>query len=151
MPQAMQQIKADEVLGEVFGALGYRDGRRFFEMGEDDPRVMGMMQQIQQLQQQLESNMAEAQAKMHIEQQKLDLEREKFQVKTQIDRELKIAELAQKEGLTIAQLQQKMEEIDRKSILEAQKMASQRDIEGVKAMNHQNELAFKARTGRQGI
>jgi DNA-binding helix-hairpin-helix protein with protein kinase domain len=110
-----------------------------------------MAEQLRQMQAALESNQAEAQAKMHIEQQKLELEREKFQVKTQIDRELKIAELAQKEGLTIAQLQQKMEEIDRKSILEAQKMASQRDIEGVKAMNHQNELAFKARTGRQGI
>jgi hypothetical protein len=152
LPQAMQQIKTDEVISEVFGALGYRDGQRFFEMGEEqDPRLMQMAEQLRQMQAALESNQAEAQAKMHIEQQKLELEREKFQVKTQIDRELKIAELAQKEGLTIAQLQQKMEEIDRKSILEAQKMASQRDIEGVKAMNHQNELAFKARTGRQGI
>jgi len=144
MPQAMQQIKADEVIGEVFGALGYRDGRRFFEMGENDPRVMGMMQQIQQLQQQLESNMAEAQLKAQIEREKMQLEADKFRVEQETDYELKMAELASKEGLTLEQLRQKLQ-------LEAEKIQAQREIKGVEAMNKQNELQFKATTGRQGI
>lgn len=45
-------LKVGEVVKEVFGNLGYRDGSRFFDM-EDDPRVTQLMTMVQQLQQQL--------------------------------------------------------------------------------------------------
>lgn len=45
-----------EVCNEVFGALGYKDGSRFFKSEEDqDPRVAQLMQEMQKLQQALDS------------------------------------------------------------------------------------------------
>jgi hypothetical protein len=56
-PQFMQQAKAEEIVKELFGKLGYKDGKRFFELGDDqegpDPRLAQAMQLIEQLQQQL--------------------------------------------------------------------------------------------------
>lgn len=42
-------LKIGEVSKEVFGAIGYRDGGRFWEEGED-PRLMQVMQAVEQLQ-----------------------------------------------------------------------------------------------------
>lgn len=46
-------IDVGEVIHEIFGKLGYRDGKRFFPGDEGDPRITAMLQQIQALQQQL--------------------------------------------------------------------------------------------------
>jgi hypothetical protein len=51
-PQFMAKAKAEEIVGELFGKLGYKDGKRFFEMGdeeEQDPRLAEAMQMIEQL------------------------------------------------------------------------------------------------------
>lgn len=48
-----------EIIKEVFGALGYKNGGRFFR-GQEDPRIAGMQQEIEQLQQQLEAKMPQA-------------------------------------------------------------------------------------------
>lgn len=50
-------IDPTEVIKEVFGALGHKDGGRFFKsLGTDqDPRIVGLEQQVQQLQQQLDA------------------------------------------------------------------------------------------------
>lgn len=59
-----------EVVKEIFGALGYKDGGRFFKaMGsESDPRVASLMQQVQQLTAELEAKhprqITEAQARL---------------------------------------------------------------------------------------
>jgi hypothetical protein len=42
-------LKLGEVSKEVFGAIGYRDGGRFWDEGED-PRMAQIMQAVQQLQ-----------------------------------------------------------------------------------------------------
>lgn len=47
-------IDIEEVKKEIFGKLGYRDGRRFFEES-DNPEVMDLKKQIQALTQQLEA------------------------------------------------------------------------------------------------
>lgn len=52
-------IDPTEVIKEVFGALGYKNGGRFFRNAED-PRIAGMQQKIEQLQQQLEAKMPQA-------------------------------------------------------------------------------------------
>lgn len=52
----LQKIKTEEVIKELFGKLGYKDGLRFFTIGDDqeqDPRLQQAMEQIQQLQQAL--------------------------------------------------------------------------------------------------
>lgn len=49
-------VDAQEVIKEIFGALGHKDGGRFFKFdGESDPRIAQLEQQIQQLQQALEA------------------------------------------------------------------------------------------------
>ena len=47
-------LKADELIKEVLGALGYRDGGRFFDFDSpEDPRIAALEKQIEQLQQAL--------------------------------------------------------------------------------------------------
>lgn len=49
-------VKADEIIKEVFGALGHKDGGRFFNLdGEQDPQVAMLTEQLQQLQQQIDA------------------------------------------------------------------------------------------------
>lgn len=52
IPQKLQDVQADEVVKELFGKLGYRDGARFFRKAEDgvDPQVQQLRQMVQQLQ-----------------------------------------------------------------------------------------------------
>lgn len=54
-PSIPSKLNMKEVSKEVFGKLGYADGQRFLNFGEDeDPRIAEMQQQIQQLQAKLE-------------------------------------------------------------------------------------------------
>jgi len=43
-------LKIDEVMREIFGKLGYKDGRRFFTNGEEDPVVTHLKAMVQELQ-----------------------------------------------------------------------------------------------------
>lgn len=52
-PELLLQADRGEVVKEVFGALGYNDGSRFFpqlKSGQQDPQVVALQQQIMQLQ-----------------------------------------------------------------------------------------------------
>ena len=50
------RIDPTEVIKEVFGALGHKDGGRFFKkLGEQDPQVNALQEQVQQLQQALDA------------------------------------------------------------------------------------------------
>jgi len=50
----IMKMKPEEVIAELFGKLGYKDGKRFFSLGdEEDPRIAQFMDIIQQLQMQL--------------------------------------------------------------------------------------------------
>lgn len=62
-PKAAEFADPEAVIAEVFGKAGYKDGKRFFKFGDQDPKVMVLMQQLQQLQQALESKTAEIAAK----------------------------------------------------------------------------------------
>jgi len=52
----IQSIDTEEVIAEVFGKLGYKDGQRFFKQEEEgvDPKVAELEQMVQQLQQELQ-------------------------------------------------------------------------------------------------
>lgn len=60
-PDFLAQAKEEEIVTELFGKLGYKDGKRFFKafddeaegQQQDDPRLLQAMQMIEQLQQQL--------------------------------------------------------------------------------------------------
>ncbi len=65
--QVVQMIDVKEVIKEIFSAVGYRDGSRFFTFDrEQDPQIMILQQQIQQLQQLLEGKVLEAEAKRDV-------------------------------------------------------------------------------------
>jgi hypothetical protein len=48
-------LKVDEVISEILGVLGYKQGKRFFDSGEQDPQIAALTQTIQELQQQLDA------------------------------------------------------------------------------------------------
>lgn len=66
-PNVLQGLDIGELLKELFGAVGYRDGSRFFK-GEEDPQVTQLKQQLQQLQQVIETKQIEAQGRMQVAQ-----------------------------------------------------------------------------------
>lgn len=50
-------LKVEEVIKELFGKLGYKDGKRFFDMEDQDPQLKQMQATIEQLQQALDAKM----------------------------------------------------------------------------------------------
>jgi hypothetical protein len=52
-----QGLVVGEVIKELFGKLGYRDGSRFFDTEQQDPQIAQMQQTIEQLQQALDAKM----------------------------------------------------------------------------------------------
>lgn len=48
-------IQVEEVVKEIFGKLGFRDGKRFFKFTGDDPRVEQLQTLVNSLQQELKS------------------------------------------------------------------------------------------------
>jgi len=68
-PMILQKIKGEEVVAEVFGALGYRDGKRFFEnLNEESPMVQQLQQQLQELQRVVETKQIEGQTRLQVAQ-----------------------------------------------------------------------------------
>lgn len=64
MANPIPGLKGDEVVKEVFGRLGYKDGSRFIEAQEEDPRIGQLMQMVQQLQAQLQGRQQEKQMEL---------------------------------------------------------------------------------------
>lgn len=67
-PDMLQGIDAHELAKEIFGAIGYRDGQRFFPAlaGQEDPQVTQLKQQIQQLQEIIDTKQVETQGKIEV-------------------------------------------------------------------------------------
>lgn len=53
-----------EVAKEIFGFAGYKDGRRFFDGENQDPRVMQLMDMVKKLQQVIDQKVIEKRAEM---------------------------------------------------------------------------------------
>lgn len=51
---AVLRLKQDEIIKEIFGKVGYKDGGRFYMAEGDNPEIDNLIAQIQQLQQMLE-------------------------------------------------------------------------------------------------
>jgi hypothetical protein len=78
---AMSIMELKEVVKEVFGILGYKNGMRFFSiMKEEDPRITMLTQQVQELQAIIDQEKIKEEAKMMIEQAKLKIEEKKLQL-----------------------------------------------------------------------
>jgi hypothetical protein len=134
LPTSIQRLKVDEVEKEIFGALGYKNGSRFFMPMEEfqqqsegapppkDPKV--------------EAEEIKAQVSLQSEQQRLELE------KYRIDRdyEARMAALASKENMTVFQLQERLG-------LEREKESSKRDLKAVELRQRNNEMVLKQKMG----
>lgn len=48
-------LKVEEVIAELFGKLGYKDGKRFFELEDADPQIAQLQATIEQLQSALDA------------------------------------------------------------------------------------------------
>ena len=70
-PDLIQEMDRGEFVAEIMGALGYRDGVRFFpSLGDDeeDPRIAQLMKVIQELQQVINTKQVEQQGKIQVAQ-----------------------------------------------------------------------------------
>jgi hypothetical protein len=81
LPGVVRRLRADEIVKEVFGALGYKNGQRFIaseeEMppddGQQDPTAQIEMQKLQLMQQRLQMDAELAKAKLQAESQALSI------------------------------------------------------------------------------
>jgi len=78
-PQAMQRIDEKELIKEVFGALGYKDGGRFFKPEEDGALPPQVQQQIQAMQEEIQKlrsgvEVAQIRAQSDLEGRQIDAE-----------------------------------------------------------------------------
>ncbi len=61
-------MNAEEILNEIFAPLGFRDGSRFFDFKGQNPTVIMLQQQLQQLQKELETKQIEGATKKEVAQ-----------------------------------------------------------------------------------
>lgn len=64
----MPFLNSKEIIAEIFSALGYRDGSRFFNFEGNDPIVSALQQQNQELQAQIQKRELERQTKKEVAQ-----------------------------------------------------------------------------------
>tara|TARA_B100000513_G_scaffold194917_1_gene124542 strand:- start:1631 stop:2728 length:1098 start_codon:yes stop_codon:yes gene_type:complete len=111
-PLVAQSLNVKEIITEIFGKLGYKDGMRFFNFGEEDPNIQNMQQQMQQMQKALDDKNAELQAKIQIAQ-------------IQADSNIREQEIENQGDLVLEQMKQRGDDNRKKAELtlrEAEKM-----------------------------
>lgn len=78
-PEASERINMEEVVAEAFGKLGYKDGKRFFNFGEqENQRIQQLQQQVQELMDKLNRKMSPEMEAAQI--RRLEAERSKLKV-----------------------------------------------------------------------
>jgi hypothetical protein len=151
LPTVAQRLQEDEVVTEVFTALGFGRGNRFVKpyeqwakeqeeqkAGEQQPDAAMLRAQVDQ--QRLELDMQRMQFDQGMQQQRMQMDYELAMYKLQMQREIELGkrdiELGRREG---------------SDGLENAKLQTARDIAALRERNKANELAFKMDTGQQGI
>ncbi|MFT6550479.1 MAG: hypothetical protein ACJA1I_000507 [Zhongshania marina] len=137
LPGGLDDINIKEVRTEVFGALGYKNGDRFFtpDEGEEKPEPPPSPEMLD-----YELRKEEMERKFDIENKKL-----------QQDYELRMADIAARENMTYAQLQAKLQmdsdKDERRTALELQKDKTKRDTVALAERNRTNEMLLKRDMG----
>lgn len=144
LPTAVMRMKEDEVIDEVYGALGYRDGRRFFKSQEEFQEEMAQQQQGDPI----------AEAKIQLEQERLkfdmqrsvvenELAREKLHLEMEMKKEIEMMKLAHAEGMKLAELQSQLG-------IEQERITTQRQVEAGRQALDQAKMALEAENLEQG-
>jgi hypothetical protein len=131
VPWLMSAIDGETVSKEVFGPLGYRNGAKFFkEFPEGPPEQSDPM---------AEAKMAE----MELKKQELEMRGQIEMAKLEQERELKMIELALKEGMTKEQLYSKLDmEMDKHNLNIMKEMTRREEI-----ASHREEMLLKQQVG----
>jgi hypothetical protein len=96
LPDAVPRLKSDEIIKEVFGNAGYRDGSRFFKPLDEF--------QKEQANQQPPIDPAK-QEELRLKAEQMNFEREKFQAELALKERLEMMKLALDEKKTLEQVQ----------------------------------------------
>jgi hypothetical protein len=100
-------VNRAEVIAEIFGKLGYKDGSRFFKSDEEMQQMQMQMMQAQN--QPNPADMQKIQAEMQWRQQELQFKQWAKQAELQMQYDLAMARMAIERDLTVAQLQTKLQ------------------------------------------
>ena len=154
-PQVLQEADYGEIVSEVFGALGFRDGLRFFpslakdkQEQQPDPQMQQYIE-TKQAEQQGKAQIAEKnnQTKLQIEQMKIEGKNEQILAENYHERELELDKISIDENLSRDDMDRKAQiERDRLTLDSAKEMNRQADV-----MNTTAELKYKMSTGNEGI
>lgn len=126
----MPGVNQEEVRKEIFGALGYKDGARFFADDQGDPEKQQMQQMIQELQMQLETKQAEIQGRIQVAQINAEAKLQAEQLKIQSNQQVEF-------------FKARIAETDRK--LQAAALKANNEIEVGKLLNQREALIFQMR------
>ena len=144
-PWMMQKLDVEEVAKEVFGALGHKNGQKFFSdfeqpQQEIPPEVQLKIEEVKVKQKEVEVKEADLQLTAQYNQAKLTL-----------DYELGMAKIAAQQEISLEQLYTKLG-------VDQEKMKQERELAGAKNLTtlagveqKERELNFKAESGRDGI
>lgn len=138
LPGMAEKAKSEEIAAEVFGHLGYQDGKRFFMSDEE------MQQKMQNQQPQQDPQLQIAQMRIESDKYRVDREYEARMADAQMEHEGRMADIASRENMTMAQLERKLG-------LDQYALKTKRDIAALQETNKTNELNYKRETGKQGI
>lgn len=141
IPGVIERANGDEIITEVFGALGYKNGKRFFTPPEDEPPQEPPP----------DPEMVKLQMQQEIKQAELDQVREIKEAELRQNRELKLADIAARERMTMTQLHTSLQLDDRKLTrmeqLEMMKDKTKRDTVALAERNRTNEMMLKREMG----
>jgi hypothetical protein len=111
-PGIQMKLNPEEVIKEVYGILGYKDGSRFFNLG-DDPKLALLQQQLDQMQQELQSKIGpakiQAEQKMQAEQMNLQADMARFAQEMRMEAQRMAAEAKQERERLMVDMATKIE------------------------------------------
>jgi hypothetical protein len=154
LPGFAQSLNVPEVVKEVFGQLGYKDGERFVSM-EEDPRVAEMAAQLEQMQMYIESEQGKLENRLKIEQMKQQGNLEAANLKhgaeirmkemegqlKYLDLQLKQEDVATRRAELMLQREALINQIADAELQRQEEMVAEGDV-GVMARNDYNKIPY---------
>jgi len=150
-PDYMQKLDMKQVVKEVFGAVGYRDGDRFFNQEEEQmipaSQAKQLIDKMQELQHIIDTKQIEQQGKLEAEKIKGAANMQQAQLKEQAETQRKVMDLSMEKEIKSADMQQRGSTESRQYLLDTMDALNRK----IMALNQSRELNYKINTGNQGI
>lgn len=154
LPGFAQSLNVPEVVKEVFGQLGYKDGERFVNM-EEDPRIAELTAQLEQMQMYIESEQGKLQNRLQVEQMKQQGNLEAANLKhgaeirmkemegqlKYLDLQLKQEDVATRRAELMLQREALINQIADAELQRQEEMVAEGDV-GVMARNDYNKIPY---------